>query len=224
MSFANLNIGKEEGYVWVTSFDDQSLKEFYNKFEELESNPNVGVIPVIISSYGGEVYSMIGMRDLIKSSKKAVMTIVIGKAMSCGAVLAASGTRGMRFISPESEFMIHEASTHVHGKTSDIKNEANSIDMLNEKMLGFLAKDSGNSVAKLKKHMNNKNNADWYLTAEEAVKIGFVDEIAIPRLFMEPSRIGIMIAKVDNKKAPKRGAKKSSKKSKKIVAKKKRKR
>lgn len=187
-------IGKDENYIWVTNFDDQALKDFYHKFEELEANPSVGVIPVVISSYGGEVYSMIGMRDLIKSSKKAVMTVVLGKAMSCGAVLAAAGTKGMRFISPESELMIHEASAGAYGKTSDIKNEAHSIDLLNDKMLGYLAKDSGMSLQKLKKHMNQKNNTDWYLTAKDAVKLGFADEVAIPRLFMEPPRVGIMVS------------------------------
>lgn len=194
MNIMGLSMGKEESYIWVTNFDDQSLKEFYHKFEELESNPNIAIISVIISSYGGEVYSMIAMRDLMKSSKKPVMTVVLGKAMSCGAVLAAAGTKGMRFISPESEFMIHEASSSTYGKTSDIKNEAQSLDLLNDKMLGFLAKDSGNSLEKLKKHMNTKNNTDWYLSAKDAVRMGFVDEIAIPRMFMEPPKVGIMIS------------------------------
>lgn len=214
MNLMSLGMGKEEGYIWVTDFNDQSLKEFYHKFEELESNPSVGVIPVVISSYGGEVYSMIAMRDLIKSSKKAVMTIVLGKAMSCGAVLAAAGTKGMRFISPESEFMIHEASTQTYGKTSDIKNEAQSLDLLNDKVLSFLAKDSGSTILKLKKQMNLKNNTDWYLSAADAVKMGFADEVAIPRLFVEPSRVGIMIAAPAPEKRVKRVKKTLSKKRK----------
>lgn len=207
-------VGKEENYIWVTNFDDTSLKEFYHKFEELETNPGVGIIPIVISSYGGEVYALIAMRDLIKSSKKAVMTVVLGKAMSCGAVLAAAGTKGMRFISPESEFMIHEASSGAYGKTSDIKNEAHSLDLLNDKMLGFLAADSGNSLQKLKKHINLKNNSDWYLTAKEAVKLGFVDEVAIPRLFMEPPRVGVAISKVEPPKLVKKNKKTVAKRKK----------
>lgn len=224
MSLASLNIAKEEGYIWVTNFDENSLKDFYQKFEELEASPTVGIIPIVISSYGGEVFSMFAMRDLVKSSKKPVMTVVLGKAMSCGASLAAAGTKGMRFISPASCFMIHESSGGFHGKVSDIKNESEASVLLNEQMFDYLAKDSGNSVLTIKKHMHKKNNADWYLSPEEAVSLGFVDQIAIPRLFMEPSRVGIMVSKQKSKKTAKKTTKRLGKKKKNNVAKKNKKR
>src|SRR5690554_4690500 len=83
--------------IWVTNFDTESVTDFYEKFVEWEANPLVETIPVYINSYGGQVFSLVAKRDLIKTSVKPVSTIAVGKAMSCGASLLAAGTKGYRF-------------------------------------------------------------------------------------------------------------------------------
>lgn len=199
---------KENEYIFVTEFNDRSMRDFYNKFMELEAADHVSVIPVYISSYGGEVYSLIAMRDIIKSSTKPVMTVVLGKAFSCGILLSAAGTKGLRFISPDSELMIHEVSSWTSGTTTTIQHDAKGIAELNEKVMRNLANDSGISYERIRKELNSRNNNDWYISSNEAVKLGFADIVAIPRQSVEAPKV-----KIDIKLTP------PAKKAKKKVAK-----
>ena len=74
------------------------------------------VIPVVIDSYGGQVYSLMSMIAAIESAELPVATIVEGKAMSCGAVLLSFGEQGMRFADPHATVMIHDVSSGGYGK------------------------------------------------------------------------------------------------------------
>lgn len=172
---------KKPGSVWVTEFNTESIRNFYDDFVDTESDPNIQIIPVFINSYGGQVYSLIAKRDLIKSSNKPVATVCLGKAMSCGASLLAAGTKGFRFASPDSRILIHQVSSMSLGKASDIKEDAVQIQSLNDMMLRNLAEDIGVPVQKLKKEIRDRDNADWTLTAKEAKKWGIIDHIGIPR-------------------------------------------
>lgn len=167
--------------VWVTDFNTDSIRKFYDEFVDIEMDPSIEIIPVFVNSYGGQVYSLVAKRDLIKSSPKSVATICLGKAMSCGASLLAAGTKGLRFASPDSRILIHQVSSMTLGKASDIKEDAAQVQMLNEMMLRNLAEDSGLTVHKLKNEIKNRDNADWTLTAEEAKKWGLIDHVGIPR-------------------------------------------
>jgi ATP-dependent Clp protease protease subunit len=180
--------------VWVTKFNTASVQQFYDDFVDIEMNSLVEIIPIFISSYGGEVYSLIAKRDIIKSSQKSVATICMGKAMSCGAALLAAGTKGLRFATPNSRILIHQVSSIAMGKASDIKEDAAQVQALNEMFLKNLAEDTGNSVAKLKQEIRNRDNADWILTAEEAKKWGIVDHINVPRHVYPPIQTTLSVA------------------------------
>jgi len=180
--------------VWVTEFNTPSVQKFYDEFVDLEMNPLVEIIPVFINSYGGQVYSLIAKRDIIKSSQKQVATICMGKAMSCGASLLAAGTKGLRFATPDSRILIHQISSVSVGKASDIKEDAAQIQKLNEMMLRNLSEDTGVSVAKLKQEIRNRDNADWVLSAEEAKKFGIIDHIEVPRNIYPPIQTALTIA------------------------------
>jgi ATP-dependent Clp protease protease subunit len=168
--------------IWVTEFDSDSTKRFYDQFTDLERDDEAVIIPIFINSYGGEVYSLTAMRDLIKSSMKPVATIGIGMAMSCGASLLASGTKGFRFAAPDLSILVHEVSSGNFGKASDIQESARVIKELNRKMFDNLAHDCGKTRKQLDTEIKRRNNADWTLTARMAKKWGMVDEIGIPRM------------------------------------------
>jgi ATP-dependent protease ClpP protease subunit len=105
--------------IRVNKFDEDSAKEF-NQHMSIAQCTGQNVIPVVIDSYGGEVYSLMTMIDSIKASRVPVATIVEGKAMSCGAVLLTCGAPGMRFASPHSTIMIHEVASAGRGKVEEI--------------------------------------------------------------------------------------------------------
>jgi ATP-dependent Clp protease protease subunit len=172
----------EKYYVWVTEFDDANLKTFYNSFMRLERDPAVKVIPIIISSYGGSVDVLSAMRDLIKSSPKPVSTIVIGRAMSCGVALTASGTKGMRFASEGARIMIHEISAGAWGKNSDIQVTADESKRLNKLFITNLAEDMGKSYDWIVAELHKRKNTDWFITPAQAKTLRIIDHIGIPRI------------------------------------------
>jgi|WetSurMetagenome_2_1015567.scaffolds.fasta_scaffold147935_2 ATP-dependent Clp protease, protease subunit len=172
---------KENKDIWVNDFNQNTVKEFYEDFMDWESSPFLDVIPVYLNSYGGEVYSLIAMRDLIKSSTKPVSTIALGIAASCGASLLAAGTKGMRFASPDTKILIHQVSGGIFGKNSDIQAGSEQIKDLNEMILNNLSEDTGIPVSKFKAEIQKRNNADWVMNTEEALKWKIIDAIAIPR-------------------------------------------
>ena len=83
--------------IRVTKFDEASAKSFSALMSKAQ-NSGQPVVPVIIDSYGGQVYSLMSMIADIKHSKIPVATIVQGKAMSCGAILFSFGSPGKRFM------------------------------------------------------------------------------------------------------------------------------
>jgi ATP-dependent Clp protease protease subunit len=206
--------GKLENVVWVTDFDDDAFREFYETFSQLEMDPKVDMIPVIISSFGGEVYSMLAMRDMIKSCNKPVATIALGKAMSCGASLLAAGTKGLRFASPDTHILIHEVSGGGLGKNTDLKGVAKETDRLNKKLFHNLAVDTDRPIDFFIKKMKDLGNADWYLSVEEAKKIGIIDCTDIPRVAFGAPIITLIRNRkqeMDKERAPKDKSKPKSK-------------
>ena len=177
----------DENCIWVEEFTDRGVREFYNKFMQFECDSSVAIIPIVVSSHGGEVHCLLAMRDLIKSSCKMVATIALGKAMSAGASLVASGTPGLRFASPDTCLLIHEMSAGSIGKTQDIQVNTKAITALNKLLLNNLANDIGKPVKMIQDKLDALKNADWFLTAPQAKKLGLIDHIGIPRIMEQAS-------------------------------------
>ena len=137
------------------------------------------VLPLIIDSYGGDVYAELAMVDIIDSSSIPVATIVVGKAMSAAATISACGTPGYRFVSSNSTIMLHDASSELAGKTEDISNAAEEVERICA--LGFerLDRASGKKKGTFAKLVRGKGT-DWYIAPEEAIALGLADKIGIP--------------------------------------------
>tara|TARA_Y100000114_G_C11762546_1_gene330744 strand:+ start:761 stop:1363 length:603 start_codon:yes stop_codon:yes gene_type:complete len=167
--------------ITVNEFDEESTQ----KFSELmckAQNSGQKVIPIIIDSYGGQVYSLLTMISMINSSSVPVATIIQGKAMSCGAILASFGTKGMRYMDPDSTLMIHDVSSIAFGKIEELKSNARESERLNKKLYKMMAKNCDRSEDYFTNLIHDKGHADWFLEAEEALKHGIVDHIKIPEL------------------------------------------
>lgn len=115
--------------VQVNKFTEDSARQFIQDLQRAEQNKQ-SVIPVVIDSYGGQVYALLSMVDAIKRCKKPVATIAMGKAMSCGSILLSCGAEGMRYISPNATVMIHDVSSITMGKVEELKADANEASRL----------------------------------------------------------------------------------------------
>jgi len=167
--------------IRVNKFDEASAKEFASRMAAAHSTGQK-VIPVIIDSYGGQVYSLMSMIAQIRASELPVATIVEGKAMSCGAVLLSFGEQGMRFADPDATIMIHDVSSGGRGKIEELKADVAEADRLDEKIFTMMARNCGKKDDYFKKKVFNKKHADWFMDAAEAKRHGLVNQLRLPQL------------------------------------------
>ena len=170
--------------IRVRKFDESSAKDFS---EDMTRAQNTGqpVVPVIIDSYGGQVYSLMSMISDIKHSRIPVATIVQGKAMSCGAVLFSFGNEDMRFMDPDATVMIHDVSSMGWGKVEEIKASAEETERLNQIVYRMMAKNCGHHEEYFLDIVHDKGHADWFLDANECKKHKIATHLHVPELKIE---------------------------------------
>ena len=167
--------------IRVNKFTEDSAADFQRKMA-MAHNTGQEIIPVIIDSYGGQVYSLMTMISAIKNSELPVATIVEGKAMSCGALLFSFGTEGHRYMDPYATVMIHDVSAGAIGKIEELKANAEEANRLNEQVFRMMAQNIGKSDKYFLKRIHEKGHADWYLTPEECKKINLANHLRVPVL------------------------------------------
>jgi ATP-dependent Clp protease protease subunit len=133
-------------------------------------------ILLYINSPGGIVTSGLAIFDVMKWVKPDVQTICVGSAFSMGALLLAAGTKGKRFILPHGKVMLHQPSGGATGQSADIQIHANEIVKTKKELNGILAEATGKPVEVVQKDTER----DLYMSAQEAVAYGVVDEIFNP--------------------------------------------
>ena len=167
--------------IRVRKFDEPSAKEFSNLMNKAQ-NSGQPVVPVIIDSYGGQVYSLMSMISDIKHSKIPVATIVQGKAMSCGAILFSFGAEGYRYMDPDATLMIHDVSSMEIGKVEEIKASAEETERLNQKIYSMMAENCGHHKDYFLDIVHEKSHADWFLDADECKKYNLANHLRVPEL------------------------------------------
>jgi len=167
--------------VTVNKFDEESVVKFRASFQRA-SQLSQPVIPILIDSYGGQVYSLLAMMDIIKSATKPVATIAQGKAMSCGAVLFSMGKEGMRFIGPNATVMIHDVSNHTGGKVEEIKADAAETERLNQLIFKTMANNIGKPEQFFLDTIHAKGHAEWFLSPKECKEINLANHVRLPSL------------------------------------------
>ena len=167
--------------ITVNEFNEEAANEFSTLMSAAQ-NTGQKVVPVVIDSFGGQVYSLLSMISSIKSSIVPVATIVKGKAMSCGALLASFGEEGLRFMDKDSTMMIHDVSSYAFGKIEELKSDVREAERLNTKVYTMMARNCGKPDDYFVKLIHDKGHADWFLDAEEAKEHNIVQQLRVPNL------------------------------------------
>lgn len=175
-----VELRKQPVIVKVNKFNEESASKFHQEIA-LAHNTGQKVIPIVIDSYGGEVYSLMSMISAIRHSELPIATIAEGKAMSCGAVLLSFGEEGMRFADPDATIMIHDVSSGAFGKIEEIKADIKEAERLDDKIFTMMSRNCGKKDDYFKKKVFSRKHADWYMDAQEAKKHGLVNQLRIPK-------------------------------------------
>ena len=169
------------GEIWVNKFDEESAKDFRESVISISKyDPNRPIL-IYIDSYGGMVDSLAKMIETLDEVHNPIITICMGKAMSCGAVLLSHGD--LRFCGQHSRVMIHEISSGTSGDVHDMHADTQEVKRLNEYFMGLLARNCGyKGYSELRKLIKDQDGRERYLDAESAVKFGVVDAVGLPKL------------------------------------------
>ena len=130
-------------------------------------------IDLYINSPGGSCTAGLAIYDTIQSLSCDVKTYCIGQCASMGAVLLAAGAAGKRFALPHSRIMIHQPWGGAQGTASDINIQAQEILRTKATLNGILAAHTGQRLSKIEKDTDR----DFFMSAEEAVAYGLVDQV-----------------------------------------------
>lgn len=152
--------------------DDDLANAVIGQLLFLDSKSNDD-ISLYINSPGGSITAGMAIYDTMNYIKSDVSTICVGMAASMASVLLASGEKGKRYILPNGEVMIHQPLGGVNGQATEIKIVADRILYLRNKLNLILADKTGKDISIIEKDTER----DHYLTANEALEYGLVDNI-----------------------------------------------
>jgi len=144
---------------------------------ELGTKTEVEPFEMLISTYGGSAFEMLGIYDTMRRIKEdcPIATFGTGKVMSAGVLLLAAGTKGMRKIGANCRVMIHDIKGGAGGDVADLENEVEEMRWMQDKYIQLLADNSDMTKNYIKKLLKKKVNVYW--SAEQAVEYGIADEV-----------------------------------------------
>jgi ATP-dependent Clp protease protease subunit len=131
-------------------------------------------IEIYINSPGGSFTALTAIYDTMRYIKPDVRTVCLGQAASAAAVILAAGTKGKRLALPNSRILIHQPATEGgYGQSSDLEIVAKEILRIRSLMEQMLAEDTGKTPEEVSRDIER----DKYLTAEQALDYGIIDEV-----------------------------------------------
>ncbi|MBA63161.1 MAG: ATP-dependent Clp protease proteolytic subunit [Planctomycetaceae bacterium] len=150
-----------------------NANEVVMKLLYLQSENRNKDIHFYINSPGGSVVATLAIYDTMQILSCPVATYCVGQAASGAAVLLAGGTKGKRFALPHSRVMMHQPYGGVSGQISDINIQADEI-LRNRDVLNQILADT---CGKSKEDIAKDTDRDFFLTAQQAVDYGIVDDL-----------------------------------------------
>lgn len=159
---------KESGLKKVLSDPSDPNSKIVEKYMPIE---------MVVSTYGGSALDMFGICDMMRVVREdcPIITTGIGKVMSAGVLILASGTKGARRIGRNTRVMIHSVIGGTHGSMHNLENEIEEIRWIQDRYIDTLVKETDMTKRMVKKLLDKKVNI--YLDAEQAVDYGIADII-----------------------------------------------
>ena len=159
-------IGSDDGLGWL--FDDVTPKQFH---EELSGLGDVENLRVMINSPGGDVFAGQAIHSMLNRHPAKVTVYVDGLAASIASIVAMAGDT---VVMPRNAMMmIHNPWTVALGDAREFRKLAETLDGIRDSMIAAYESKSGKPRAEILPLLN----AETWMTAEQAVEMGFADEI-----------------------------------------------
>ncbi|MCX5799286.1 MAG: ATP-dependent Clp endopeptidase proteolytic subunit ClpP [Proteobacteria bacterium] len=168
---------KDRIVILGTSIDDNVANIIMAQLLFLESEDPARDIYLYVNTPGGHITSGLAIYDTMQYIKPSVVTMCIGQAASMGALLLAGGEKGKRYALPHSRILIHQPLGGAQGQATDIDIQAKEILRMREEINKIFTKHTGQPIEKIA----TDTDRDFYMTAEQAVEYGIIDQIVEKR-------------------------------------------
>lgn len=164
-----------------TFYIDYEIEEDYSLVElakiiiqmniEEKDIENPEPIRLFIHSYGGDIEQALFFCDLVKSSRIPIITIGMGVAMSAGFLIFLSGKK--RYTFPHTSMLVHSGSAAFQGTAEQIEEAQRNYKKQIGQMKSYILANTNID----EKTFNKNKSKDWYLSSDELIKFGIIDEI-----------------------------------------------
>ncbi len=167
----------EERIIFLgTPITDEIANAVMSQLLCLQSMDAERQVSIYLNSPGGSFTALTAIYDTMNYIKPDVQTVCLGQAASAAAVILAAGAKGKRLALPNSRILIHQPSMGgdgSYGQSSDLEIQAREIMRIRNQMEQMLAENTGQSIEKVRADVER----DKFLTAQEAVEYGMIDDI-----------------------------------------------
>ena len=164
---------KERIVFLGTPINDQIANLVIAQLLYLEREDSEKDINIYINSPGGIVYSALAIYDTIQLVRPDVSTICVGLAASAGTVLLCAGAKGKRYALPNSTIQMHQAMGGASGEATSVEIAARELLRVQDTIRKIISKHTGQPLEKIA----HDTDRDLWLSAEQAVEYGIIDEI-----------------------------------------------
>ena len=168
--------------LWIAQYiDEEASNSIISSLLYLQSESDKEDIKLYLNIPGANLRPALAIYDAISELKAdgvKIATTNIALCAGMGSLIAGAGTKGMRYSLPNARFLLQKTGMDqvFRGQATDIALEVRNIKKWNEKMNGEIAKVTGQSLERI----DNDLKRDFYLSSEEAVRYGLIDEVLLP--------------------------------------------
>ena len=164
-------------HVFMSDVTQESMKPLIDWIiaENFNRHQKKRELTLGICSPGGDLNACFALVDVMKGSQIPIRTIGMGLIASCGLVLFISGSKGRRFLTPNTSILSHQYSWGNYGKEHELFAVVKEYDLTTERMINHYKKCTGLTEEEIREHLLPPQ--DVWLSAKEAKKLGLCDEI-----------------------------------------------
>lgn len=172
----------KERKLWIAQYlDDDAANSIISSLLYLQSESDKEDIKLFLNIPGANLRPALAIYDAVQELKLdgcKIHTTNIALCAGMGALLAGAGTKGLRYSLPNARYLLQKTGMDAvfQGQATDIALEVRDIKKLNEKVNGMLSKVTGQTPERIDEDMRR----DFYLSSEEAVRYGLIDEVLLP--------------------------------------------
>lgn len=162
-------------YVFGDLGEAVALQVVAGIFSCIESDPTE-IISIIVNTYGGSVDDALAIYDAVQFAHQVgtpIQTIGLGKIMSAGCLILAAGD--YRYMGKNSRLMFHAGFEQSAGTTHEQANNLKEFRRVEKLYDTLIARECGRTLAQVRELY--EGGIDCYLTATQAKKFGFVDDV-----------------------------------------------